>query len=58
MRRASAQIKNTDAGSMTKLEYDMITAIDRADKKQSTKETPNKPFAQHLDLSKWLEANS
>ena len=57
MRRASAQIKNTDAGNMTKLEYDMITAVDRAAKKKSTKKNPNEPFAQHLDFSKWLEAN-
>ena len=42
---------------MTKLEYDMITAIDRAAKRRSTKVNSNKPFAQHLDLSKWLEAN-
>lgn len=58
MKRASSQMKNTDAGNMTKLEYDMITAIDRAAKRRSTKVNSNKPFAQHLDLSKWLEANS
>ena len=57
MKRASSQIKNTDAGNMTKFEYDMITAVDRAAEKKSTKKTPNKSFAQHIDFSKWLEAN-
>ena len=57
MRGASAQIKNTDAGNMTKLEYDMITAVDRAAKKKSTKKNPNESFAQHIDFSKWIEVN-
>ena len=57
MKRASSQIINTDAGNMTKFEYDMITAVDRAAKKKSMKKTPNESFVQHIDFSKWLEAN-